>query len=244
MAKKLDTNKYVDVSFLQSTLLGNNPVSRKLNELINEHEIVGNLTWAKLKSIDKDFAKEVKSFVTDNKDRLESKYTQFGANREKQIISAQIKKAKKKPAKRKVQIKTAEQKYSEARVLLNEDVGKLSKRQINSIITYADLDFKDIEPYYNRLKYLKSEPVNYNKPQSNKAAKALFTSNFAGKANPMKWIDFDEIIKAKLYGVKMGIKFLEKEDPKGLEEVLSLTEETIDSILTKLGYKTINEIKF
>lgn len=84
MAKrKLDTDKYVPVSILQSSLFGRDEVSEKMYKFIKEHEIIGNLTWKKFKSINKKLADAIRKFISENRKRLDNKYAEFGGKEHK-----------------------------------------------------------------------------------------------------------------------------------------------------------------
>ncbi len=75
---------------------------------------------------------------------------------------------------------------------------------------------------------MRDHPKQYVKPNLTKAAQGLLTFNFGGKANPMKWVGNDVIIKSKLYSAKMGIQYLEKNDKKALNDTMKVVKEKLN----------------
>jgi hypothetical protein len=148
------------------------------------------------------------------------------------------------PKEKKTKAKPKKSKANAVDSLIKKKIETLTLRELKSIIVSGKLEPKDLERYYIKFQEFKKRQPNYNKPQPIKAAKALLTFEFAGKANPIKWVQFDEIIKAKLYSAKMGIQFLEDADPAGLNETLVKVKPKLDEVIKALGYNSLNEINF
>lgn len=258
MAKNVK-EQYVPTNLIHNSLLPDNPIMKRMLDLIRKNNIVGNLTWDHLESLDKELADEFRVFAGENKNRLEEKYTKFGANIEKQATKRALKKSetvkkletKAKPRKetstsstQKTTVKSKKERIREAKDLLDYDINSLNKNQLKLIITTAGIEYKRLEPYYGKYQELMSKKPNYIKPKPIQAARALLTFNFSGKANPIKWIEYDHIIKAKLYSAKMGIEYLKSEAPGELPKIMSQVGKNLDEVMKLLNYKDINEIIF
>jgi len=253
-SEKKDYSEYVDMDLAFLTMVQKWQITEKMQAFVKKHKIIGNLKWVDFEKLDKEFADEYRAFIEKNKARIEEKYTSFGANRRylgMKKESDKIAKNKMLPksgnnTKRGKSQKQENKIFSQDNIedLLNLKTESLTLRQVKKILDKGKLDYTDFEPYYRRYQELKSKPINYNKPPHIRTAKSLITKVFSGKANPSIWLPYEEIIKSKLYSIKMGIQYLEKADPKILEQVLSEYQSKIDDLLKELKYNDINEIKF
>lgn len=219
----------------------NSPWNSILSEFVKKHNLKGNITYRQIELIDKKFSDKLKKFISSESYRQWEKYTPSGANRERLEINKTLKakreKAKLKP-KTKAELKKEAQKLSKAKI------PTLKPGQILAIIKYAELEFNKLEPYYERLNELKKIPVNYNKVDDIKTAKALVTKYFAEYAKPLSVVEFEEIILARLYCAKKGLEYLKKKDIKAHDEVWEKTGPKIEEVLGKLDCKTLDEINF
>ena len=242
MTKKVNKSiEYVNIDFAFSTVLPRTPILRRMSKFLRENNISGNLTWDEFNKLDSEFAPEYAKYIKENGSRLQRKYSKVGANREK--LSYKSKKQPSKLVKKRVP-KTKKEKEFQVLKLTMVDIDKLSINQIKSIMAHGKMDFKDLEPYYQRLQFLRDNPKDNNKPNYVKAAQAMLTFYFSGKSNPLKWVDSEEIILARLYSAKMAVQYLEKNDKKALQTAMDKAKPKLDSVLEKLGYKDINDIKF
>lgn len=250
---QLDFNEYIPMDLVYHSLVKRTPVLNRVLEIINNESIIGPLSWEKLESIDKDLADELRIYIEENKERLNIKYSQFGANlnrlAEKRKFKSSKSHLKVKPITTKrttsnVKVKTINERKQEAKELLSKDIDTLGIKEIKSIIDYSDIDYVNLAPYWQKRKELMDRKIDYNKPKPIQAAKALLTFNFSGKSNPSKWIEYDQIIKAKLYCVKMGIEYLNNAAPDELPTILEQIKPNLDKVLQALNYKDINDINF
>ena len=231
---------YVPVDLIFTIGVGKNSYAERFSDFIEKHNHIGNLTWEKFYELDTRFANEIKELTETNKIEFEKKYNPHGANKKKLEIKRKMKSKVKKTYKIKSQI----EKTNDAIALLKKDINSLKLQEIKQIITYGNLEFEALKPYYERLQYLKNNPKNYIKPNYSKTAQGLLTFNFGKKANPIKWIDNKEIIMSKLYSAKMGIKYLEANNKKALIETMNLVRPKLDEVLKSLGYNDVNDVKF
>lgn len=251
LPNEINDEKYVPMQFVQNSLLEENPVVKKVIDFIRKNKPKGALTWEQIDSIDKELADEFRAYIENNKQRLERKYSQFGADLEKAAVKRQLRVSKSKTdikatkkATLTVKPKTKKERVQEVKELLTKDVNTLGIKEIKSIITYSTIGYERLKPYWERRTELMNKKTDYNKPKPIQAAKALLTFNFSGKSNPSKWIEFEPIIKAKLYCAKMGIDYLTKEAPDELPAILKQIKPNLDKVLKSLNYKNINEVKF
>jgi hypothetical protein len=243
----------------------NYPVKKKLQEkfeaLLIEHNVIGNLRWGELRKFDEKLAaKLAEHFFLSMKKA--ARYTLTNAYLPHSEIKAKLKtgvdvkmpdipgdeksrKRKKLSSNEIMELNTRKKKRTmNVNDLLKLPVGTLTLRQIKEIQDKGNLSLKKFGPYFERHKELKSKKINYNKPPHIKTAVALITKVFSGRAKPSMWIDYPEIIKAKLYSVKMGVQYLERENPEALKTVLSKFQSKIDELLKSMNYSSLDEINF
>jgi len=253
MKKNDVSDEFVPAKFIHNSILGDSPVLKRLRDLLQKENIVGPLTWVMLENSDKDLAADFREYIEQNKSRLEKKYTKHGANIEKLAINREIKKnrtevskgiVKKSASTKQTKFKSKKERIQEATDLLAKDINTLEISEIKTIMNYSNIDYERLKPYWEKFQELKSKKTILNKPKPIQAAKALITFNFSGKSNPMKWIDYEQIIKAKLYCAKMGMEYLESEAPEELKAVMSQVSENLNEVLKSLKVQNINEIKF
>ncbi|MBP6871941.1 MAG: hypothetical protein KBC43_08040 [Bacteroidales bacterium] len=241
----------------------NYPVKKKLQDqfeaLLIEHNVMGNLRWGDLRKFDKKLAAKLTDHFIQS-ERKAARYKLTGAYIPHSEIKAKLKQGidvkipdipssveskKKLSSNETIEMNTGKKKKSmDVKDLLKLPVNTLTLRQIKVIQDKGNLDIKKFAPYFNRHKELKSKKINYNKPPHIKTAVALITKVFSGRANPSMWIDYPEIIKAKLYSIKMGIQYLERENPEALMTVLSKFQPKIDELLKRVHYNNFDEINF
>ena len=241
---QLKESEFVPYDLAFHTLFFDEPMAYRIRDFIEKHNIIGTLTWERFEGLDKQFADEYREYITENKERIDEKYTKFGTSLYKQRIQRQLIDDIIERKKLALYPKPSKKQVERIKSLMEKELGTLTYFQLKAIIMSGQLDPKDIKKYYKRYSDLKELTTNYNKPQPIKVAKALITFNFSGKSNPVKWVDYEEIIKAKLYCVKMGMQYLEKKDLNGLKDVQSKIQSRLDDVLDLMGYKDINEIKF
>ena len=251
-----DDTEIIRWEFAFSTLFYDKGLADRMSDFRKKHKLRGNQTWGELRLLDKDFADEYEKYLYENKPEIKRRYTEAYTNIMHNEIKNELKKEmkakdpNKKRGKAKSEIKSEKQKKESPPdptidELINLDVNKLKIRQLIEIIGSRNLNI-DITPYIQRLQELKSggKSINYNKIPDIKTAKALITKVFSGRAKPSMWINYPEIINAKLYSVKMGIQYLERERPEALQEVLNDFQPKIDALLKDMGINDINDIKF
>jgi len=240
MPKKPFSNpKYVPIDLVFG--INESDYAKRLTKFINKNNIVGNLSWDLFYDLDTELANEIKDLIKQNKDELDRKYTVYGGNIEKMKSREKLTPAKMKKV---YKVKSKKEKVNNANSLITQDLEKLGIQELTQIITYGGLAFVKLEPYYKRLTFLRDNPTNYIKPNYIKTAQGLLTFNFGKKANPLKWVDNNEIIMSRLYSAKMGIQYLNKTDKKALNETMASVKEKLDEVLDKLGFDDINDIDF
>jgi hypothetical protein len=235
-----------------NNLLDTTDWDRKIKDFRAKHGISGIITWGELYQKDKNFADEFSEFLSNNQEETDRRYNENRTNLRMEKLKALDEKFKsEKPSKKKKTSskKTKKNKDKDLEKEILVDLLKLPPetltiRQIFKILRNTKLEYEKFEQYNQRLMVLNSKK-NYNKPPHIKTAKALITKVFSGRANPLMWVPYDEIIKSKLYSIKMGIQYFKNNHyEEELKEVLKDYQPKIQELLLKMGYEDINDIKF
>jgi hypothetical protein len=236
-----------DIIPAEIIMSANDSMNSRLSDFIQKHNLTGNVTYGQVAKIDKKFSEEVKEFVSLHEFRIWKKYKRDGAHKGRLEIDKTMKPKSKSKSKRKKNQKAkskAELKEEAKNLIKVKDITILSSRKINTILNHGELEYKEIEPYYIRLQELKKITVNYNKPNALEKAKALVTQFFGEKRKPLSYIDFEEIILARLYCAKKGLEYLKNKDIVAYQEVLKEAGPKIDEVLNKMDYKSLDDINF
>ena len=247
-----EESDFVPWEYAFNNLVDTSDWDRKIKDFRAKHGISGNITWGELYLKDKNFADEFNEFLSKNQEETDRRYDENRTNLrieklkalDEKFMSKQSSKNKKGKIKKRTKNKDKGIVKENLDDLLNKSVENLTKRQIFKVLGQPGLESEKYESCIKRLHIINSKPVNYNKPPHIQTAKTMITKEFSGKARPVMWIPYDEIIKAKVYSIKMGIQYLKKKDESELEELLKDYQPKIQELLLKMGYEDINDIKF